>query len=246
LDTKSINKSIENNLNDFYFSFKKGIDVEFYENEFLKSIHTSWPSFVLLNDDDIPFEKVINSFNKGEKLSKNWILNDNYVKNNQKSIKDEKLFPLKSWENMHLFRDKLINVKSISHFKVEKLQIEDLEEFIKIINASVFHKNVLEVTTVKQIINHSNFDFYVGKYKNKLVSTCLIFNNGLTSGLYFIATKDIFRGKGFAKNTVSMALNNQIKNKKYNFVLHATKLGKGIYTSLGFKAYGKLIIFVKI
>ena len=129
MDTKNRNKSIENNLKDFYFSFKKGSDVSFYENEFLKSIHTSWPSFVLLKEDDIPFKKVINSVKKEEKLSKNWILDENYVKNYQKLIKNEKLFPLKSWENMHLFIDKLIDVKSIPDFKIEALQLEDLDEF---------------------------------------------------------------------------------------------------------------------
>lgn len=243
---KSINKSIENNLNDFYFSFIKENDTSFFENNFLKSIHLTWPSFTILKEDDIPFEKIINSLKNTQNLSKNWILSEKYVKINEKRIKKEKLFPLKSWENMSLFKDEFIQFNKIDDFIVEKLQAKDLDEFIKIVNASVFHKSVLKKETLKSKLEDKNFNLYVGKYKNKVVSTCLIFNNKETNGLYFIATKDVFRGKGFAKNTISTAINEQIKSNKNNFVLHATKLGKGIYTSLGFKAFSKLIIFVKI
>jgi len=246
LNREIIIQSIEKNLKDFYFSFKKGINSSFYQNDYLESIKSSWPSFVLLKDYNSDFEKVVKSLKNSQNTSKNWILDDKYVKNNQKLLKTKKMFPLNSWEGMYLFKDKQSEIKKVENFKVETLQKEDLQEFVSIVNSSVFHKNVISTEILLNIIDDDNFYFYVGKYKDKIVSTCLIFNNGVTNGLYFIATKDIFRGKGFAKNMVATTINNQINNNSNHFILHATKLGKGIYSNLGFKDYSKLIIFVKI
>lgn len=242
--TNSIELIIEDNLKDFYLSFKT--ENHFFENAFLKSTHDSWPNFVLLNNYKTEFKKVVNSIKNEENIAKNWILDHNYTKNNEKIIKSEKLFPVKSWEGMYLSKKEIILQNNIPDFKVEKLKPNELGEFVNIINTSVFNKQQLTTDLLKNKLTDSKFSFYIGKYKEKIVSTCLIFDDNTSKGLYFIATKDVFRGKGFAKNMVTEAINSYIKQKDNHFVLHATKMGNGIYSSLGFKPYSKLIIFVKI
>ncbi len=242
---ENINQLIFQNLKDFYFSFKNGNETTYFENDFIQSINSSWPNFSFVNDENKNLLKALKSVKKELIVSKNWIFDEEYVKNNKKTIKNEKFFPLKSWEGMFLNLTKKKIVKPIEDYKVELVTADEIADFNKIVNSSIFHKNVIS-DQLSQQLNKENFYFYVGKFKDKIVSTCLIHNNGVTSGLYFIATKEILRGKGFAKNIVQYALNHQMNLGNHLFVLHATKMGNKIYSSIGFKAFRKLIIFVKI
>ena len=237
---------IDTNLKDFYFSFKKGDNSNVFENEFIHSIQSLWPSFTFIKDNKQPLTNILNSLKKEENVSKNWIFDENFAKKHEKVLKNNHFFPIKSWERMYLNTKEMFSIAHKDNCSFEKLALTDLESFVKIINASVFHKTVLSLDTLKVAFENPNFSFYVVKYQNKLVSTCVIFNNGTTNGLYFIATKTVFRGNGFANNLVKYAINQQQKVNNNPFVLHATKMGKGIYSSLGFNPYSKLIIFVKI
>lgn len=240
----NIQQEIEQNLSDFYTSFKD--ENSFYENNYIKSIHKNWPNFILIKNYTKEFEELQNSIKNPLKIAKNWIFDTNYAKKQQKALKNKNLYPLKIWEGMYFNSAKKNKNKPLDNFKVEKLKVNELDSFIKIINESVFNKETLNKETFKSKIDNSDFNFFVGKYQNKIVSTCLIFDNNITNGLYFIATKKEFRAKGFGKSIVIEAINNQIKKGKENFVLHANKAGVSIYKNIGFKEYSKLSIFVKI
>lgn len=240
---------IEKNLINFYISFKENKLVNFYENDFVYNIHNpknNWPSFLLFKDYKNSFIKIQGSVSKINFISKNWIIDSEYVKKNQLEIKNHNLFPVKKWDGMFLETTKLIQENSVDYFKFEKLKTKDVETYLKLINLSIFKKNGLSKELIIDKINHPNFHFFLGKYKNEIVTTCIIFNDNISNGLYFISTENSQRKKGLGSLTVIKSINYLINKGESKFVLHATKMGNNIYTKIGFATFSKLIIFTKI
>ncbi len=246
MDKEQEKQVIEKNLIDFYLSFKEDDFMYYYENDYVYNLNGTWPSFILRKNTTTDFLTIIDSINQSNSISKNWILDAYFVSKNKLQIKKENLFPVKKWSGMLLNTTNTIKQINLSNFKVERLKKNELNQFIEIINTSVFKSSRLSKKQLKNKLDNLNFYFFVGKYKDQIVSTCLLFDNGTTIGLYFIATKKEFRGKGFGKLIVSNAINHLINKGNANFVLHATSMGNSIYKNLGFKEYSKLIIFVKI
>jgi len=237
-------QKIEKNLVDFYMSFKDSDS--YFENDFVKSISKVWPNFVMIKDYSKDFVKIVKSIKNQQKIAKYWIFDVNYVKTHQKQLKFEKIFPVKKWLGMYVKTPNSDTIPKIIDFNVEPLKLHEMEQFVALINNTVFNKKTIDIAMLESKFNDARFHFFVGKYQNKIVSTCLIFDNGVTNGLYFITTKKEFRTKGFGNSIIKKAINSQIKNGKKEFVLHANKIGISIYKKLGFKEFSKLSIFVKI
>ncbi len=231
-----INEKIQQHLIDFYLQFKD--EKHFFESKNIISFSGKWPNINLLKTDVYNFDDLL--------LSKNWILPNKFVHKNLTTIKKERLIPVANWTNMHLNKTELYSVKKLPDFKVEILTEKDVPEFVNIINKSIFKKETLLNEQILKHLNNPDFYFYIGKYKNKPVTTCMLMDNKKNIGLYFIATDKDFRKKGYSANTIKTALNQLINKQKSNFVLHATEMGKKVYSKLGFKSYDKLLIFVKI
>ncbi len=237
-------QKIEKNLADFYVSFKDAIS--YFENTFVQSIAKAWPNFILIKTYSDTFKNIVNSVKKQQKIAKYWIFDSNYAKKYQKQFKSEKLFPVKNWLGMYLKTTDLYDISNNTDFKVERLKFNEIEQFVALINHAAFNKKTIDVSILKSKFEDANFHFFVGKYKNQMVSTCLIFDNATTNGLYFLTTKKEFRSKGFGNTILKKTINSQIKNGNKEFVLHANKIGISIYEKLGFKEFSKLRIFVKI
>lgn len=244
---ESINKYIEQNLIDFYAAFQDQKNIEIIEtSDFIQIVNSKneWPNFVLKKPDlkstSIKWNE-LKQFNN----DKNWILNEDFVKNNKNHIKQLGLFPLKKWSGMFLKKEQLFNIPEIIDFEISKEKTNNNSEIIDLINTTTFKKPILDNDLFKSVMNSPNLSLYNGTYKNKLVSTCLSYTQKNITGLYFIATSKAFRKKGFAKQIIRFAINDQIKIGKTKFVLHATEMGQKLYENLGFKHFENLIILIQ-
>ncbi len=244
-----IKEEIEHNLADFYLSFKDVAHVNFEKNNYIYNIHNNinnWPSFVLTKNYNSSFSDIFGATKTIKNLSKNWILESDFVSKNKIEIKNNKLFPIKNWVGMFLEINSVIPENEINEFTIEKLSSINIDECIALINTVNFNKKILYKELFIDKINEPNFNFFIGKYKNEITSTCIIYNNNKTNGLYFVCTKKTHQNKGFGSLLIKKSINYLIKKGESKFILHATKMGNNIYKKIGFKTYSKLIIFTKI
>ncbi len=226
------------NLIDFYTSFSDKENI--FENENFISFNNNWPNFNILKNNKISTELL------NIAKSKNWIITEESIQKNQVIIKKERLFPVNKWTNMYLEKENVFLLQDILDFKVEKLKKSDLTSFLKLINNTIFKKETINELHFRDKLEHPNFNIYVGKYRNEIINTFILFTNQQTAGIYFFTTKKTHQNKGFGLYTLKYVLNQQIQQKPTKFILHATNMATKIYKKIDFTACNKLHIFVKI
>jgi len=93
------------------------------------------------------------------------------------------------------------------------------------------------------IENHLNFQFYLGIYNEKPVSSLILFEGSDAAGVYYVSTLPEARRKGIAADMTTKILYDA-KNKGYEIcVLHASEEGYPLYKKIGFKEYYTTKIF---
>ena len=250
LDQK-IKYCIEKNLIDFYLSWKDHHSIHFHENEmfsFIKNIKNSWPNYIFnKKQKNNSFSKSLNVLKQqkyNEVVPSFWLLNSDIAFENEQHLREKKIFPVKVWTGMYLEKDSLFDEKEIKDFTIELVNnTSDLTNFLKIINTVIFRQNILTKDLFISKMNDDGFQFYVGKHNNEIVSTLLLFYNGDTTGIYFMANTEKHRNKGYASSLLKRALNDSINTSQTKFVLHATTDGYPVYKKWGFVKYNQLITF---
>lgn len=85
--------------------------------------------------------------------------------------------------------------------------------------------------------------FYIGKFKGKIISTLMLYLSSGVAGLHAVSTLPEYRGKGFGFSISRIALIDAF-HKGYNVgVLQASALGERVYKKLGFQKYCDIISY---
>ncbi|RHX92532.1 GNAT family N-acetyltransferase [Leptospira stimsonii] len=117
---------------------------------------------------------------------------------------------------------------------IRKIETADeLKIWLQIVNAS-FESNDRENLYLK-LLNQSAFRIFGGFLGQTMVATGMTFFNGTSFGLYSITTDSRKRGFGYASILVESILEELRKEHSHIIILHATKMGKGIYEKFGFQ-----------
>ncbi|WP_414470196.1 GNAT family N-acetyltransferase [Methanobacterium sp. ACI-7] len=86
-------------------------------------------------------------------------------------------------------------------------------------------------------LNNLNFNYYLGFFNGKPVTTSILFKGEGAAGLFYIGTINEARRKGIANAMVNYLLRLS-KNEGYNIcVLQASEIGYHLYKKIGFKEY---------
>lgn len=86
---------------------------------------------------------------------------------------------------------------------------------------------------------------YIAYKNSEPVSACTLFS-GIENiaGIYFVATKPEYRGRGIATGLVNYVLN-IAKNENYKIsVLQATDMGTSVYKKMGYEEYCRFNVYV--
>jgi len=160
-------------------------------------------------------------------------------------LREKDIYPVKIWT--------LMNARSFAskphgqqkNVEIRKLQTTtELHDFMDLINAEFLQSAKMNPVLAEEMNDKDAFSFYGLFAAGELVSGLLAFSDLNTTGLYFIATKRAFRGKGLAAGLIRhvTSLCRQETNK---VVLQATQKAVPLYTRLGFSVCGKMVIFWK-
>lgn len=244
--------NIINNLIELYSELNGEKKEFFIENK--KNISTfnkyfSWPKFIIPENPQAVLKGLDITLLKEHAIENNLkiILTEENFSNIKKDIKAEKLMPTAKWIGMSLSTTIKKNTKSRQEITFTKISDNiELKSWFEIVNSAVFKNKKLSYKIFENTLTSKNFNFYVGKIDNKIVSTALVYIKNSTAGLYFIATKKDYRGNGLGTGITKFAINDSIEKGTTDFVLHATKLGKSIYEKLGFKNINNIYVFTTI
>jgi GNAT superfamily N-acetyltransferase len=87
------------------------------------------------------------------------------------------------------------------------------------------------------------WDYYIGIMNGTPSSSCMVYMESGTAGLYWVGTLPDARGKGLATAVVCRALDDALLKVCHTSILQASAAGKPVYERLGFKEYCKFDIY---
>jgi predicted acetyltransferase len=93
------------------------------------------------------------------------------------------------------------------------------------------------------LYREKHFCFYIGFYKQKVVSSLLMLNSSGVTGLHAVSTLPEYRGKGFGLKLSEIALKDARSMGYKMAVLHASDLGLKLYQKLGFQKCGDILSY---
>ncbi len=128
-----------------------------------------------------------------------------------------------------------------NNFKNESLLVRDTQQLTKwlyLVN-SVFAKNHNPELFIK-LLHHQNIYFCYLSNNDHLVSTAMLYINNDIAGVYFVATDNEFRGKGYATKIMKSLITIACEQRCKSVILQSSDMGKDMYLKLGFKEYSKI------
>ncbi|GIN87499.1 N-acetyltransferase [Heyndrickxia sporothermodurans] len=237
----------------------QGVKVQ--ENQHFITVDSGFPSDtfnVLVPLRTIPttieakFKQAISSFiNKGFPLSV-W-MDERFLTN--ESVKWLNSLGLNEAERnvtMKLDDESIQSIKPLSSNLLDIRQVTDVEDLR--IYAEVF-QSLFEGSSEYETLalffeklaanfNQKIYNWFIGFYEEKAVSTgCIIESDG-SYGIYDVMTKQEYRGKGFGSMMFQFLLHQiQGEQKGKPCVLQASQDGINIYKRAGFTEVGEMIVF---
>lgn len=249
LETSIIIDAIEKNYSDFRISMAKLKECDYAIGENFNYAFGKWPSGIYdikMTESNIQLviDDMVTKMKNGL-LPKVVITGPSsqppnydayFIKHGLKKIKDIPGMAINLDEFKHTLpeNDKIgIELVNDSSLTIEWVTIV-CEELLNKTNPE-FIKEFYDL--LKTAITNSAYKLFVAKYEGKAVATSLLYLNNGTAGLYFVATKKAYRGKGIGKR-ITIAPTIYAKKHGYRFVvLQASDLGAIVYNKLGYKEY---------
>jgi ribosomal protein S18 acetylase RimI-like enzyme len=241
--------AIESNLHQFYeYAATRG-DLELVkERDFswVRNRRSAWPNWIF-------------------RLNRDLLTQEEFIKSLADRIKDKEIPPflvtlepdnterfyslalkyglkqINRWTGMAISRDDYKPFPD-SHLHNEIIEVrntDNLNDWIQVVNASLFNSTTLETEIVEKLFNIGPLRLYLGYEKKCPVATSMSFEYGSVAGLYMVATMESHRGKGMGTLLTSYAMDRCFQNKSELIILHASAMGESIYRKIGFKEYCK-------
>lgn len=242
-------KETTENLVDFYREMASGgglISGSYDAVHYVTNNDNSWPNFILGGKGSkIPELESITRAISGNELPPVWIRESEAPEDFEQAASRKGIRKINYWIGMEKEMKEPFplpeKTKGIEVVLVE--QQEDLDEWLEIVNTEVMTSNKINGARVINILKLEHIHFFSLKIGATLVSTVLIYIHQGIAGIYFVATRNEHRGKGYGTKVLCEAMNYCFSKGISKFVLHSTQKGIYLYNKLGFVENGKYDIY---
>jgi GNAT superfamily N-acetyltransferase len=162
----------------------------------------------------------------------------------QEVLAEERLIAAGEWVNMAL---PLGRSKPVGHglLQCREIDADDPDEWsgwASVVSNVLFKGGMIDAAMFRDREMKKRFVLMAAFADGVPVAACLL-NLGENAGLYMVATLKSFQGKGFGKVLMEYA-QAKAAARGYEFVvLHSTKAGLNLYNNLGYRTFGKLILY---
>lgn len=162
-------------------------------------------------------------------------------------LRDSGIFPITLWELMEI--PESVSSPYLNDNQSEILNItgrEEIIDFANHVNSSMMNDARVDANLFLKLACDGSCTFYCLRIKAIIVVSALVFSSAQYAGLYFIATKPEFRGRGYAEQLIRYLVNYLFSEGKEKVVLQSVRKAVSLYTQIGFRSSGKLAVLRKI
>jgi len=174
-----------------------------------------------------------------------WILESDGSGTTEKLLSSNGIRMINYWTGMYLeARDVQMNVQTAPECEIRKISGEnELDLWLGLVNRVIMTSGSLDPALFRKLLLSEYFHFY-GLWKNdELLSATLIFVHNRTAGIYFVATDEIQRGRGYGAAILGNAIKDMKEAGAERLVLHATRQGLKLYHRAGFREVNRYDIY---
>lgn len=216
--------------------------------EFIKTTDSVWPNQLInLNAFEDEIEVVLDQIetdSEKETIPDLLMLNpicQNYIIINKLRERDYKS---SEWTAMTHDLNFLGTQNTTSNFQVKLIQNKsNLREWLTIVEAELMGNQPLNADVFNNLLENKDCYFFLGYEGKQPVATSFLFVKEKSAGVYLVSTKKSYRKKGFGQEITRQCLLKAKEFKCEHVHLQATKLGTGVYKSLGFVNQGAIGVF---
>jgi len=142
---------------------------------------------------------------------------------------------VKQWDGMILNPDQFTPADPDPAITIRSGDPATLEKWLQIVNKEVVTGAQIGGEVLEAFASSGDFHWMVAYLGDQLVSTGMVFSEGGIGGLYMLATRSSFRGRGIGTAVFSEMTAAAIRQGNEAVVLHGTGIGKKIYLRTGFR-----------
>jgi ribosomal protein S18 acetylase RimI-like enzyme len=153
--------------------------------------------------------------------------------------------PATRWINMAIGLDQPEIKTPQGQLRCQVIDVDRREEWrdwSSVVGSVLFKEAKLDHSIFKYAVEKGIFQLLIGYYDNQPVTTSLLYL-GKCAGVYMVATLPAFQGKGFARELMQFAQSKAGSARYDSMILHSTQAGVDFYNRIGFREYGKLLLF---
>lgn len=232
-----MNDKIIENLYEFWAFIGRVNDsiIANYDYSYVKVSDSDWPNRIYdFKSEKIDFDEIISGIKNG------YLPNAVVIDKSNSEIGSSELLLFLEQENMALDLEKY-KITAISNVSFEMVKTPDSAEHFAETASSSFNYHVNKDLIYSLTSEPGRVKMYNAHIDGQYLGCGIIyFDSYGNAGLHMIGTKPGGRGKGIGKAMTSKLLNEAKKSGSSHCVLHASKMGKPIYSKLGFDVYGEI------
>lgn len=240
-----IQNKLESNIYNLFLAIAessgKNINIE-NSIKWVKTYPSCWPNYIFYTDSVVSgIESKIQALKKEIKSGKapnSWFLGPRAGSSAfQKTLEKSGFTRAFSWPGMYLENKKMNSIiPALKEFKIK--QVNDQDELIKwsaIINDGMFGSCFEGVNLFKNMLGREDMKLFLGFFKEKPVSTSLLYLNSDIAGLFLVTTLPGYREMGFGTRITIAPIKESIKHGYKYSGLFATSSGERVYKKIGFE-----------
>jgi len=243
-----------NNLIEFYSSltdqhgFEKG---EFEGISYVRNLKGNWPCFLL--GGEMQNEKILLDISAGMEsrvLPPFWIKRNDLKKDKFDEMAGNLgIRQVNFWRGMEMvLKEKIIRSVPDEDILVQRIDSKkEILDWVKVVNTELLKGKSIQSDMFFTKADAEGFDFFSLKKGRQTISTVLFFRNkeGI-AGIYLVATRKEFRGRGYAGWLLCNGMNYLFEKGVRSYILHSTDLGLPVYKKLGFQENSSFGIYWKL
>lgn len=119
---------------------------------------------------------------------------------------------------------------------------DEWRDWSSVVESVLFKGGKLDRSIFSYAAGEGLFKLLIGYFNDQPVTASLLYL-GKSAGMYMVATLPGFQGRGFAAELMRLAQSAARSAGYGSIVLHSTQAGLDFYKRMGFREYGKLLLF---
>jgi ribosomal protein S18 acetylase RimI-like enzyme len=202
----------------------------------------SWPAYLLGNPVPDKMDEALEAMESKE-VPPFWMMEKRGTEAEEKldqagvrTIREWKGMILQGEDSLHLSRTGAPGGPEEGGLRLRPVEKDrEREDWLGIVNGELMTASRIDKGFLEAVSGRAGFDLLLAYREGKPVATGLSYARDGVCGLYMIATRSSFRGRGIGTRITRELIEGAIRSGNRSIVLHATEAGGGIYRRLGFR-----------